>query len=436
MNFNHDTGYNNNVKDHEAMKGSHICLAYVNGGRSVGARHQKHMMYAPTLFLYRVPSKRYGAGPVLMKYWWTLGNFPSGMEVPLRINEFKTEYVNAHVPADVEDWLSALNKGSNSKTVAEISAAATRFLRLLTLVPDPVRRGYKAAEPTSPQLCIELNKVLEPLLCQAPAAAVRSCASVPHLKRALFSSVAGLRHSIDVVASGRLKSISSSASGADAITTVESAPKPSDPTVQSRVVKTLTVLAQGCQLSKKHVDAAQLLQRAIDFCDDDRDRSETHASLAAALCGCGEFRAAVEHAQESVLLQRSPRGYATWAVATAYLDDVQGALEIVDDGLAEHGGDPKLTACREKLFQMSSGRASIRVSARGRRYHVPHQTAAGVLSKQGFMFDNPWDYTRFHNKLYAWRLDPTSASLGSDFRRVGNSAQFGHIASTQIDEPL
>ena len=481
--------------------------AFIEKGRAIGSKGQKHMMYLPTKFLYRLPSKRYGPGPVLMKYWWTLGTFPTGLEIPFRLQEFHDAYIKAHVPEEVEEWLGAFVKAP----VAVITSRCDEFVRRLESEPAPVRRGVPVAQ-------LHNAKALAGLLDEAfgelgledhcvPVIAVRTCAANAQSKADLLNAVFGLSYLVkeygstthrrwgrahvqlstsdaaeiegttmmaETVAKAELGgqplaaaiSHEPSSTGATGVGAQQAAvgPLAADSSLPSHpsapftpqvaalivqamqvrggetapdercVVDALSVLARGCQVSKQPDAAVRLLRHAALFAHDDRTRSAVLSNQASALNGCGRFAEAQASARESVLLHRSPSGFANWAVATAFLDDFDAALSITETGLLEHPGHPALETCRTQLTRLVAGQLAVPANARGRRVHTPYQFAQGLLTKQGFGFDNPWDYTLVAGKPTHWRLDPTRNSPGSVFTFVGDSLKFGFKHSTAISE--
>jgi len=480
----------------------------------------------PTLFLYRFAGPR-GPGPFTMKYWWTLGCFPTGREVPFRLPEFLQTYCQMHVPAEVEEWLDYFVKNPAETLVPALEQLLQRMEAISdgrdhgeTEVDEDEERGYKLHAPSVAPLIEPLKAVEMSLSVRIPAPAlravmsdrklckramddlyeyteaVRTVGSTPH-RRAGFAHLSVGTTSSPTAESQRLdepqdgSSLLSSvrskilldtspstitehvaAAGAASIDSptptnqpppvpeirklvsdVTSVPSSTAPD-ERRLIQFATTVATGSMKQKKYRDAADTLSSLLLFCHDDDTRGTVHSSLASALNCDGRFREAEFHGREAALLKACPRGYANWAVATAYMDDFERAERILDEGteaflelqLSTMGDErvevsrqrdhPVLEAARASIAnaRRAAGNSRTKAEMRGKRSHLPSQQQRGLEEGQGRMFDNPFDQVVFNKHLYAAKMDPSNFELGSVFRRVGDVA--GFISSTKSMEKI
>jgi tetratricopeptide (TPR) repeat protein len=439
------------------LRKSCALLGFVRGGFAVGSRGGKHQGYAPTQFLYRFAGKQ-GPGPVLMKYWWTLGCFPTGLEVPFRLGEFHQTYVKQHVPQELEEWLMAIVKDP----VEIIVNGTDEFVAAFDAIPEPEATRHRRAQTFAVHTVVKpLQVAFHELGVEVPAAAVRGCAAKPRLRRQLLNALHDYSAEVKAHAStphrrwaaAELEASDAAAAppqlaadeqpathgitetGASSIGAVLSVDKDRTARDEHLLVEAVTTLAEASDTMHRHDHAASLLRSAFRFAHDDRTKSNVHANLATSLNKAGEFKQAEEHAKEAVLLSRSPRGFANWSVAVAYQDDYDTAGRILEDGLAEHPDNVVLQRVHKGLARAMCGKETVRPEARGARYHTTEQTRRGSLSQPGIMFDNQFDLVRFEGRLVPFKLDPTTNSLGSIMRRAGNMHNTG-ITSTSLVEPV
>lgn len=392
----------------------------------IGSKGQKHMYFAPVKFLYRYPGNYKNPGPVLMKYWWTLGMFPTGLTAPFRFQEFVDNYKALHMPDDVERWLESFLV----QPATALAPNAREFAKRLEALPVATPTLHKRANVVGvPRAAEPLQLAMRELGLEVPTVAVRAVAERPALRRRLVTSVAeygdtvaesgstphrrwaarelaekeeGTQALLDATAEQPTllsqhdahpdsdtspdKGITEAA--ASAVHAANELPTQPD---EALLVETLTTLAVGCDRMQRHAAAEALLQAALGFAHDDELAAEVHSNLASACNKNGHFGEAVAHGQAAALRARSAKGFANWAVATAYLDDVDGAAEICQRGLAEHPESAVLKSVETTLARHMTGRVATAPAARGKRYHAPAQTQRGLLEAQGEHFMNETD---------------------------------------------
>lgn len=433
---------------------------FQRGSWAVGSKHQKNQMLNPTLFLYRFPGK-FGPGPYTMKYWWTLGTFPSGIEIPFRLQEFLASYQQSHVPEEVEDWLNVFIKDPVDNIVPAVEA----FASALDALPECDRTvGYKAIEPSVQPVLAPLKKVCEIFMMDVPATSVRAVASDAALKKQLLDeafeyvqcvkqsgstphrrlgrgvmemqqqlpvSESAVAQKTDDTAAHPIQLTDDAAAQIGAALEVDNLPTQPD---EKRLIRMLATFAEGSMKKRKFSDAADLMESSLMFAHDAQSRSRIHSDAASAHNLNGDFKEAEWHAKESVLLEKNPRGYANWACSVAYQDDFERAAEVVQDGLALFPAHPALSKVDETLKGIAAEGRQVNPLHRGARYQRPAQMTRGLDRAGGKNWRNEFDYVIFNNKFYAAKMDPSNSMPGSIFRRVGTLG-LGYT-STQQFEPL
>lgn len=441
-----------------AMRRTSARCAYVTSwGFNKG---QKHQMLAPHVFMYRVADAK-KPGPVLMKYWWTLGCFPTGLGHPFRLDEFIDNYIREHVPIEVEEWLNATLRAP----VDSIATNATAAVRAIEAMPA-ARRSLLAQRPV-----LGVKAVHEPLQramlefgVDVPPVAVRMTLERPVLRTRLANALHDLSTQVveggstahrrwtrellnadadasaDVPSKMRLPAADEAAalaqrsSAAPTASHDSAAPEdaeqggpthafvahavmppglsarsagaigvavsPDDITAEDErlAMETLTTLAAGAQRGRRSDVASKLLKGALRLAHDDETEAIGRTNYAAALIGEGRFTEAAAEAQEAVLLLRSPRAYATWATATAYADDYEKAGQIIDDALAVYPDDATLGCTADGIARVMCGRVTAVEAGQNRRAKTPLQFAAGTDKGVGVAFGHDFDPIRLDDK--------------------------------------
>lgn len=438
-----------------------MALSYQRGSWAPGSKHQKHMSMNPTTYLYRFAGPR-GPGPYVMKYWWTLGCFPTGMERPFRLGEFLASYKQQHVPAEVEDWLCCFVKSP----FEELKCATAELLCALEEVPESENtRGYRSIESSAAAFVAPLAKMERQLNVKIPPLAVRAALASPTLRERLKDDLYEYNESLGecgstphrrlartafeetpaIEANGK-GDVSTEGRGADVPVTVGKAigsyvsPEAHTSVDEKNLLRLLTTLSEGCVLKQDYESAFSILSTSLSFSHDDSTDSVVHANASAAALLNGQFKEAEFHGRQAALLEPQPkankatggRGYALWATATAFQDDFQRATRIAEKGMEVFPGNTELQALHEKLAAARS--EEIPSSLRGRMIRSKAQQSRALLHGSGRSFDNEFDWIVFKNKLYPSKMNPSTNEMGSVFRRVGDLG--GHISTSRSTELL
>ncbi|ORC88013.1 uncharacterized protein TM35_000192570 [Trypanosoma theileri] len=432
--------------------------SYQRGGWCPGSKHQKHMSMNPTLYLYRFPGP-HGPGPYTMKYWWTLGCFPTGREVPFRLQEFLSTYKQEHVPIEVEEWLHYFVKNPAS----ELINASTELFDALEASPEiEATRGYKAIQPSVVPLLEPIKKFEKQLGVKISPVGVRAVISSPSLKERFLDDLYEYRELIRTEGStphrrlakknfddalpiseeeklhiegGEFDSI-----GKELGNFVGDIVSPPECTAadEKKLIQLFTTVSEGCISSGHYDEATSMLAGALMFCHDADTEAVAHANLAVGFLLNGEFKEAEFNGREAALLQPKPklnssggaRGYAAWATAVAYQDDFEKAESIVQDALRIHEDDELLKQLSAQIRELRttqkllSSNGEVPYSLRGSKIHMPSQRSRALATGNGKGFDNEFDWIVFNNKLYPSKMNPTTNEMGSVFRRVGNLGLF------------
>lgn len=160
------------------MRTSFILRSYQRGGWAPGSRHQKHMTMNPTIYRYRFAGPR-GPGPFTMKYWWTLGCFPTGLEVPFRLPEFLATYQRQHVPIEVEEWLQCFVKDPAEVLTECASKLVEGMERMPTREEGCV---YATSAPSVASLARPIHTLEEHLGVHVSMVGLRNAAASPELR--------------------------------------------------------------------------------------------------------------------------------------------------------------------------------------------------------------------------------------------------------------
>jgi hypothetical protein len=462
------------------MRATRQLAGFQRGGWNPGSRHQKHQMLNPTLFLYRFPGPR-GPGPFTMKYWWTLGCFPSGREVPFRLQEFLDAYQKTHVPVEVEEWLDCFVKHPAEQLVPTLEA----LLQGLESVDHMEEaEGYLVHEPSVAPLLAPLRQLESIVSVTIPPIAVRAVLADRALRDRVSDETyayldavrtggstlhrrAGYVHLAlsdgtpvdeeDVAKQGisRLEALSGKKSLKTGAFLPSAAPLPTDAvgTFVGRTLSSipdetahderclitmLTTFAEGAVKKKRFGDAANMLSSMLLFSHDDDTRAAVHANVATAHNLNGSHKEAEFHGREAALLRASPRGFINWATAVAYQDDWERASAILEDALVECPGDSMILHAQAQVAALRASLPSkdgtVPLELRGRRAHVPALQQKGLEEGEGRSFQNAFDIAVFKHQQITSKLDPTNFELGSVFRRVGDLG--GAISSTKSMERI
>ncbi|KAG5501743.1 hypothetical protein JIQ42_05595 [Leishmania sp. Namibia] len=438
-----------------------VALSYQRGSWAPGSKHQKHMSMNPTMYLYRFAGP-HGPGPYVMKYWWTLGCFPTGIERPFRLSEFLAEYKQQHVPIEVEEWLHCFV----TNPFEELKEATSELLKCLEDVPlRENTRGYRSIENGVSSFAAPLAKLEKQLNIRVPSLAVRAalgssllrerlkddlfeyneslsaCGSTPHrrLARSAFDEPLILPGGISDGDSEHLRE-EVSVSFSEAVGSYAS-PNSSTSDDEKKLIRLMTTFSEGCVLKEDYDSAFSLLCSSLSFSHDDDIDAVVHSNASAAAILSGRYKEAEFHGRQSALLEPQAvssrksggRGYVMWATATACQEDFDRASRIIEKGLEVFPGNADLIAMREKLAgtQLAGSSASPLST---RMVRSKGQQARALLHGGGRSFDNEFDWVVFKNKLYPSKMNPSSNEMGSVFRRVGDFG--GHISTSRSLEPL
>ncbi|KAK7198748.1 hypothetical protein NESM_000839500 [Novymonas esmeraldas] len=443
------------------LRRERVALSFQRGSWAPGSKHQKHMSMNPTMYLYRFAGPR-GPGPYVMKYWWTLGCFPTGLERPFRLAEFLATYQRQHVPMEVEEWLQCFVKSPYE----ELRDATADLLARLEEIPTKEKtRGYESVEATAAAFAAPLARFERQLNVHVPPLAVRAALGSTALRERLKDDLFEYHESLVEGGSTPHRRLARSAleeplALSDGVVDPDSQelsrermPVPLGEAVgvyvspdtrtcddEKKLLRVLTTFSEGCALKQDYDGAFSLLSSCLGFSHDEDTDVVVHSNAAAAALLSGQFREAEFHGRQAALLepQAAPGkrsgggGYVLWATATAYQDDFERASRIVEKGLEVFPANANLTAMREKLTSLGSPAAPALPSSTVIRSAAQQKRA--LLHGSGRSFDNEFDWAVFKNKLYPSKMNPTTNEMGSVFRRVGDLG--GHISTSRSMERL
>ncbi|AYU78846.1 mitoribosomal protein mL71 [Leishmania donovani] len=439
-----------------------VALSYQRGSWAPGSKHQKHMSLNPTMYLYRFAGP-HGPGPYVMKYWWTLGCFPTGIERPFRLPEFLASYQQQHVPIEVEEWLQCFVKNPYE----ELKDATSSLLKCLEEVPIRENtRGYRSIESGVSSFAVPLAQFERQLNVRVPSLAVRAALGSPALRERLKDDLFEYNESLSACGStphrrlarlafderltlpgainnsddsenlrGRISLPMSETIGSYA------SPNPNTSDDEKKLIRLLTTFSEGCALKEDYESAFSLLSSSLSFSHDDDIDAVVHSNASAAAILGGLYKDAEFHGRQAALLEPQAvpsrksggRGYVLWATATAYQEDFDRASRIVEKGLEVFPDNTDLKSIQEKLAGAVPA-ASSASPLSTRMVRSKGQQARALLHGSGRSFDNEFDWVVFKNKLYPSKMNPSSNEMGSVFRRVGDFG--GHISTSRSLEPL
>ena len=365
-------------------------------------------MFQPIPFLYRFVRGKFRNGAEarqqtanMTKYFTTLGTYPTGREVPFRLDEFLENYKKQHIPEEVEEWLGCFVKDPVEAMVPSFQA----FNKLLEATPASRARGFRKANVVNvPQLTAHLNSALERVGVEVPSIVVRSVVENPKLKEHVLDTVFDLQGELrqhgstahrrwlkqemleeaeraqaqlgsgglpgddfgrHITAGGDVATESTPVNALSSeVGGVQSAVRnlvdvPEETADDERLfVKLFTLFAEGAAGMDKPVEAQNMIAHASMFAHDNESRAAIHCNMSAAVCAQGAFKEAEMHAKEAVLRVQSPRAYANWAVATALQDRHDEALDICAKGLELFPGSETLVSTHQNLVTAIAGTTS------------------------------------------------------------------------------
>ncbi|CCW66334.1 unnamed protein product [Phytomonas sp. Hart1] len=431
---------------------------YQRGGWSPGSKHEKHMTLNPTLFLYRFPGS-HGPGPYTMKYWWTLGCFPTGLDAPFRLKEFLATYKQQHVPIEVEEWLDCFL----NDPLQELTAAIEELLDLLeNCTTAEQTKGYVAYEPSILHLSNALVKIKSQLGVRIPPIGIRAAlahklshskliddlydykeaiminGSTPHRRfaRKSFEETDSMEHQI---LPDKVNTISNEV-GSVVGNFVSIPEKTADD--ELKLIRLLTTFAEGCALRNEFDDSFLLLIDSLPFAHDDISRSVVHCNVSKAALLDGKFKEAEFHGREAALLlsntkrtdSSAPNAYRLWATAVAYQDNFSHSLNIINDALTLHPDNHELESLRQQVIFLNESYGKMNPRLMGKRHHFKSQQDRALIEGSGRVFDNEFDLVKFGTKLYPAKMNPSTNEMGSVFRRVGDLG--GFISTSRSTELL
>jgi len=433
------------------------------------------MMMNPTMYLYRFPGPR-GPGPYTMKYWWTLGCFPTGLTPPFRLSEFLATYQQAHVPLDVEEFIAYFAKDPVESLVPALEA----FLAAVEALPEPedaAMLGYVPHDPSLTHIVPTLKSLESSLFISVPAVAVRGAVRSAPLRKQLCESVYEYTESVKASGStahrraammqlspeprpAHLELQAPDRGGSSASASTEGLPSPalarqlgeflSLPVNQTQpdeeqLIRTLTILAQGAADVGQPSAAVELLAQSLLHAHDANTEAHVHRNLAAAELRNCRFDRAAFHAEEASVRKQTPKAYASWTVALLEMGEYDRAQEVLSLALSTLEGHteaaevaPMLAQAQASLDQARAAQNetnAVRLAMHQRPQRAPVQQWHGLLHGKGRNFRHEFDTVEFQDKVYPWKMNPTSNELGSVFRRVHGQASVS-FTSTNVVEPL
>lgn len=461
------------------MQRSRINLNWLRGGQKPGAAHQKHVSMLPMIYLYRFPHVPHNPGPVVMKYYWTLGCVPTGLASPFRLQEFLNEYQAAHVPEEVEQWLRAFVQDP----VDSLQSNLHHFMIAVDQLPNAIRGAkYQTQLPMITSALPQLEALQKDLGVEVPAICLRGVAgsrtlrgrllddlydygqclqeegSTPHRRamRALMEDNANQQQVSGIPAAdlffpnvGQSQITSSNSvegrptqtdSSPQTLATPETALQQSlsvvdgaiasafavDPRVTANderaIIRLLTTFGEGAMRAQKYDAAATVLQSALTFAFDDECKSTAHGNLSTALNRAGQFKAAEQNAKEAVLLTRSKKGFCNLGVALAYQHRENEALSVMNDALQIYQDDEALKQTQAQILSFASQRPiaptlpAATVGAASSRYYSNTSRVNVMGNGVANFFGNQFDSVAFHGKKINAKLDPTN--FGQTFGRA------------------
>lgn len=432
------------------MRKSFSLLNYQRGSWCPGSKHQKHMSVNPTYFLYRFPGPK-GPGPYTMKYWWTLGCFPTGLSVPFRLQEFLSTYQQSHVPIEVEEWLQyivvdpffSLKKEIDNlcssiefypelskSTRLEISSTSSpQFIAPLRKIESILGVYITPSSLAKTLKCRDLrDKLLDHLTDYKEL--LEKSGSTPHRRFARDFFDSPPENSVDA-SSNSLELVNFSPSipeeVSSAIGTLADPPSETAPD-EVKIIQIVSTVAEGSSREGLFFDAHEALYSALPFSHDSKSRSHLYSNIASSALAIGEFKEAEHFAKESLLVaqpaekQNAKKVYQLWCAAVAYQEDFAQCDTILNEALQVFPDDGEFNLWKEHVHTQLSkaqGASSCLSKLRHRSKFTSVQSRQLPMST-GRTFDNEFCWATFKNKLYPTKMNPSSNEMGSVFRRVGD----------------
>lgn len=407
------------------------------------------MSVNPTHFLYRFPGPK-GPGPYTMKYWWTLGCFPTGLSVPFRLQEFLSTYQQQHVPAEVEEWLNfviidpvqSLRKEVNNLYCAiesytepdgssqlDISAVSKHsFAPPLKKMESTLGVFISPVALTKTLKYSDLReKVLECL--EEYQELLEVDGSTPHRRFARYYLDSPFDQT-SIVSSDSSELVNFPQAFPEVAFGIGSFVDPPADTApdEKKIIQLLLNIAEGSSRAGLFFDARETLYSALPFSHDATSASLLYSNIASSALALGEFREAEHYAQESLLAvpladkRRKKKIYKVWCSAVASQGEFMRCETVIDEALQIFSDDNELELWKEQIHAQVNSKQTIfsgLAEARSRSKLAPVQARQLPLST-GKTFDNEFAWTAFKNKLYPSKMNPSSNEMGSVFRRVGD----------------
>lgn len=445
-----------------------LLWSYQRGGWKPGTKHQKHMSLNPTHYLYRFPGPR-GPGPYTMKYWWTLGCFPTGLTVPFRLDEFLSSYQQSHVPIEVEEWLHYMVRQPLDELQSAVSVLCCCIDDYPT-VEEGRERGYEVPHVSVHSIAAPLQSFQRSLGVVLSPSSVRKTlcfndlrervvedleeykdliamhGSTPHRRaaRQFLSSETEVEELDRLPPQGPPMlnaEIASSIGGYASPPTGKTMPD------ELKLIRLLTTFAEGSARGGALEDALDTLYSTLPHAHDANTKAVVHANISSAALLSGEFKEAEFHAKESVLncdsspqmkMARSKHSYQLWASALVYQEEYTQATSVLEEAIALLKNDAELREWHGQVVgagkRVNEVGVGPRLTEMRRRNAFPAVQSKKLANGEGKAFDNEFSWVVFRQKLYPSKMNPSSNEMGSVFRRVGDMG--GHISTSRSMEIL
>jgi tetratricopeptide (TPR) repeat protein len=419
------------------------------------------MSLCGTPFLYRLAKDSNKPGYSTIKYWWTTGCFPTGRETPVRVAEFEAEYLRAHVPEEVEEWLRFFV----SDPVYNLAPAMDKLRMALestpdnAAIPEAVRALVKPQPPSVGRLVPHMKRIGDILGVDVPAVCMRGVVANSQLRTQVLDDTFEYAEAVRAGGStphrrtmrlmleeedrdeplhlpkwggGSEGAMVPSDAAKGALGALLDVPKETAPD-EMALVRMLTTFAEGGAQMGNFEAAEKPLQSALMFSNCRDSRSSLHGNLASSYNLQGRFEEAEENARESLMLKPSKRAFSNLSVALAYQERSDEALAAADDALSVYPEDLSLAQLRGDIKAHVVNRPARSVDPNCSVYHtikgrqqVPGQLTRGLRDSDGVMFGHEFDAVKssVHKKgdvtNVHFQLNPTSKGLGMVVRRSGS----------------
>ena len=363
------------------------------GERHKGQKHQS--LWVPT-YEYRKPHIAHKPGYAVRKAFWTLGNYPSGLDMPFRWDEFKKEYLVRHVPEELVEWLEAMDPHPAEKTLG----ASEDLVKALGEIMVPQARSWNT-DPLIPNI----SRITEPLsmllsqfgsevkvparvgrtlmnrhrdelesVAEAYAKTVRAIGSTPHKRWGMELPLSSHRPLLAMPSALEIEA-STTLTDAEKRELVGFAELCPDTTYEDEIllIQIHNLVARASVATGENDTAIEFLQRSLPLARDDVRVAKIHNDLATCHVLQGQFSSATVHAQRSVVLCDDPRGYVLWSLARGYEDALDDALVIAARGTEAHPTDPKVRSNLRRLQEAAVGHVETPERLRKVRWHTRRQ---------------------------------------------------------------